>query len=270
MSVILIIFKWLFIVLGVFLLITATIIAIFDDTPDRWFGIVPLAIFGGGFAFSGYVINTKKESIEVDSSSAVASKLSLNLNEKQLTKSLLDAELRHKKQVRDYQYSKQQVFGKAFQAMESVDVVETTKNIDTLISRYDFLNTLIPELIIASHHNRYSKDVQEVVDHYKQMYYDKTPTHSQLILLLKPIEFDLETFGLESVYNCTIRFYQFQLTQIDVLKTENGKKARYKKLIENIRISKEYIYEHFLSPKDFEKYYDHLSNIENELNDKLI
>ena len=97
------------------------------------------------------------------------------------------------------------------------------------------------------------------------MYYDKTPSQIQLIGLLKPKEFDLISFYCFSIYNCTLRNYNTQIDEIEKLKTEKGKKGRFKKLLENIHQSKSLMLNECVSSQDFDEFYNKLKFLEFEI-----
>ena len=196
--------------------------------------------------------------------------MTIGVDEKTLANLFEKAHQENQQKIKDYRYVEEFVQVKIFQALESIEILETTKNLDTLQSRYDFLGILFRELNLASYTLRYPNDLQTALDNYKQMYYDKIPTQVQLVGLLKPNEFDMDTFYSNAIYNCFMRHYEFQMKQISVLKTENGKKGRFKKLQESARTASDLILKDCISSTDFHKLHNHLKKIEKELFSKSL
>jgi ABC-type multidrug transport system fused ATPase/permease subunit len=174
------------------------------------------------------------------------------------------------RKLNNFYYSRENIQRKVFQTLETIEIIETTKNLDTLISRYDFLNKVYVEVKFASIYPNYVPDFQIALDNYKQMYYDKIPSQTQLTAIVKPNDFDMKTFYSEAIYNCFIRNYEFQIQQIELLKTENGKKGRYIKLQENASTSVDLILKNCADAENFHELQNKLREIEKDLRLKTL
>ena len=266
--------KIILIIVGAFITIPVLLILFFDDTPEKWFAIIPFTLIGGFILLVGIKLKATAEPKRVISSTFEQTvpnqtTMTTTIDEKALTELYHKAQKEKQTQIKNYRYQKETVIGKIYQALESIEIIETTKNIDTLESRYNFLQPLFQELKLASHTPRYTNDVQVALDQYKQMYYDKTPTQIQLTGLLKPTSFDMNTFYCNSIYNCFMKHYKTQIKEIAVLKTESGKKGRYKKLYDSVIKAKELMYEDCLSAINFDDLYQNLEEKEYQLQDFL-
>jgi len=266
--------KVVLLAVGTIIIFIILLIALFDNTPDKWYAIIPFLFIGVPILLVGLKMKTKIEtkSVAKTSFSQNASNkttMTTTIDKSALTDIYVKSQKEKQTKIKNYHYLKENIIGKVYQALESIEIIETTKNIDTLESRYNFLQQLFQELKIASYTPRYANDVQTALDQYKQMYYDKTPTKTQLVGLLKPIEFDMDTFYCSSIYNCFIRHYETQINEISLLKTEKGKKGRYGKLYESVLKSKELIYNECLSSINFDELYQSLEQYENELESKM-
>jgi hypothetical protein len=133
------------------------------------------------------------------------------------------------------------------QVLESIDIAQTTKNIDTLISRLNFLNKVFRELLEAYNTKDYRSETLKTIDNYKQLYYDRELSENQLVAVTNPLGFKLDLFQSWSVYHCFKLNYEFQISEASKLKTERGKLGRYKKLQENLELTKSLIIGDFKS-----------------------
>ena len=89
--------------------------------------------------------------------------------------------------------SKKQIpmVGAAIQTMESLYILATSKNIETIKGRYDFILTLIPTLRTAKSNSQYSAIIQTALGQFKTMYPTSVPQEYQLSVLSNPETFDL-------------------------------------------------------------------------------
>jgi hypothetical protein len=270
--------KIILIIVGVFITLPVLLILFFDDTPEKWYAIIPFTLIGGLILLVGIKLKAKAEpkpepkkvvTTTFEQTAPNQTTMTTTIDEKALTELYHKTQKEKQAQIKNYRYQKETVIGKIYQALESIEIIETTKNIDTLESRYNFLLQLFQELKLASYTPRYVNDVQVALDQYKQMYYDKTPTQIQLVGLLKPKDFDMVTFYCNSIYNCFIKHYETQMKEIAILKTESGKKGRYKKLYESVLKAKQLMYDDCLGAINFEDLYQNLEEKEYQLEDFL-
>ena len=136
-------------------------------------------------------------------------------------------------------YFSMSIQGVGLQVLETVYIIATTKNFDTLKSRYELLVERIATLRNAESNRLYSVDVNTSIETYKSMYYDRPLQDIQLSTLLKPNGFDVQSFYCEALVNCIKRFVEEQTNEISGLKSENAKTKRRAKVIDKIHLSKD-------------------------------
>jgi len=134
-------------------------------------------------------------------------------------------------EIKSFEYIQANIEQRGLQMLESAEILRTTKNLDTLISRFKFVNTFYDDLVKASHKSRYKQDVQASLDNYKSMNYDKTPHEQEVALLFYPSHDDLRKFYEYCVYKCFLRFCLVQNTEILKLKRDDAKKRRMAKIV---------------------------------------
>jgi hypothetical protein len=128
--------------------------------------------------------------------------------------------------------------GVALQVLESVHIIATTKNIDTLKGRYELLLERVATLRNAETNRLYSADINASIETYKSMYHDRMLTDLQLSAVSKPTQFNVRSFYCEALVSCTKRFVEEQSNEISGMKSENAKTRRKAKIMEKIQICK--------------------------------
>lgn len=123
----------------------------------------------------------------------------------------------------------------AIQTMESLYILATSKNIETIKGRYDFLLTLIPILTSAKNNTKYSAFIDSALDQFKTTYPASVPQEYQLSVLSNPEAFDLNEFYCTSLVTAIKRFYGKQFEEITALKKEAAKRNRIERVIKTIR-----------------------------------
>ena len=123
----------------------------------------------------------------------------------------------------------------AIQVMETFYIIATSKNIDTIRGRYDFLLTIIPTLKSGKNDPQYSTFVQMALEQFKTIHPASVPQDYQLAVLSSPDGFDLNEFYCNSLVNAMERFCAEQAEEIKALKKETAKAKRTAKVIETIR-----------------------------------
>lgn len=122
---------------------------------------------------------------------------------------------------------------KGMQLLESLYIIQTTKNLDILQSRIEFINQIYKTFIInAEYPERYRIDTYRAIDEYKVRYYDRTPTEEQLFCIVSP-DFDkLNFFYSISIADCCERYVNFQNEQLKLLKRQSAIDNRIKDIID--------------------------------------
>lgn len=134
--------------------------------------------------------------------------------------------------IANFLYDPMQVQRQGIQLLESINILNNTKNIDTLKGRYEFIKKLYDYFINASYNKRYLTDIQKAIDEYKTMYYDKILKDFELSLIIKPDNQKLNSYYGECLMNCFMLYYDEQKKQIQTLKMQNAKERRLEKIIE--------------------------------------
>ena len=158
--------------------------------------------------------------------------MTISLNEENLMALLKQKQQQREAEIRIFNYVPMVIQRNGIQLLESINILNTTKNLDTLIGRYNFIIKNYDDFIKASNNKRYISDIQLAIDQYKTMYYEKILKDFELRLLVTPNFEDLKNYYLECLFNSFNGFYKEQIEQIENLKKEDAKKKRKDKIIE--------------------------------------
>lgn len=123
------------------------------------------------------------------------------------------------------------------QVLESISIIETTANMATLISRYDFLVDKL-QSIYETYKNdevEYILAQTQAIAMYKQRYYDKQMSDYVEVIIKQP-EVDLKEFYSKNIIRCLSAFSDKMEREINSLKTEKAKKRRQENIIECVTI----------------------------------
>jgi hypothetical protein len=123
----------------------------------------------------------------------------------------------------------------AIQTMETLYILATSKNIDTVKGRYEFLLTVVPTLKSAKVHPQYATLIQGALDQFKTMYPASVPQDYQLAVLSNPDTFDASEFYCTSLLNAIKRLCEKQAEEIKALKKEAARTKRVSKVIDTIK-----------------------------------
>jgi hypothetical protein len=123
----------------------------------------------------------------------------------------------------------------AIQTMESLYILSTSKNVETIKSRYDFLLTVLPTLQSTKNNPQYSSIIKMTLDQFKTMYPNSVPKDYQLSALSNPETFNVNDFYCKSLVDTIKRFCEKQSEEIKSLKKEGAKNKRISKVIETIK-----------------------------------
>jgi len=148
------------------------------------------------------------------------------------------------------------------QVLESVYIIATSKNIDTIISRHDFLLQRISTLKQGQSNFQYSDCVQLTIEHYKKMYYDRPLQDYQISILSNPSSFNINEFYCTSLANSMKRFCAEQIEEINAMKKETAKTKRAEKVIGVINKTKIELQTKCLSSSYYPTALSELENLE--------
>jgi len=187
--------------------------------------------------------------------------MTIDLNQENLVKLYKQNQREREQEIKNFNYQLFQIQRQGIQLLESLNILHTTKNIDTLKSRYEFIQKMYDDFIEASYKKRYISDIQVAVDEYKTMYYDKIINDFELKLLVKPENENLTDYYSECLYNCFNQFVEEQEYQIANLKREDAKKRRKGKIVS---VANEIIAEFDKNGSDKEKYKKYIKTIQDK------
>jgi hypothetical protein len=170
--------------------------------------------------------------------------------------------------VKTSNFNSNEIQNRGIQVLESINVIDNTKNSDTIKSRFEFLGKLYPDFIIAATEKRYISDIQVAIDEYKSRYYDKILNDYEVELLVKPSLEKLSIFYAESLMKCFDRFLKEQFEQIGNLKRQNAIEKRLEKIIDVANEIASEITSHGNSSVNFEEYIEQIEKIREETYNK--
>ena len=152
------------------------------------------------------------------------------------------------------------------QVLESSYIIASSKNIDTIISRYEFLLVRTATLKQEQNNPAYSSCAQLVTDRYKELYYDRPLQDYQLSILSNPTGFDIGGFYCNSIVNAMKRFCGEQIEDINGMKKENAKIKRSAKVLETISKTKTELQTKCSAVTSYSTALNELNNLETTFN----
>ena len=118
------------------------------------------------------------------------------------------------------------------QSLETIHVMETTINIDVLVGRMDLLSHLKTSLAEIDKTYLYNSAVNDGIEFYKNMYYNRDVTKVQLDFITSPATFNDEPFIACNIYRCFSQYCQKMKNEMETLKTNSAKEKRRDKIID--------------------------------------
>lgn len=152
------------------------------------------------------------------------------------------------------------------QVLESSYIIATSKNIETIKSRHEFLLQRIVSLKQGQSNTQYSDCVQLTTEHYKTFYYARPLQDYQLTILSNPNGFDLNNFYCNSLVNAMKRFCGEQTAEINAMKKETAKAKRAAKVLETIKTTKNELQIKCSTASSYSTALAELENIESTFN----
>jgi hypothetical protein len=131
----------------------------------------------------------------------------------------------------------------AIQAAESLYIIATSKNIETIKGRYSFLlaipagtdTSVLGTLKRGQSNPQYSEYIQMAIDQYKTIHPNAVLQDYQLAVLSNPNTFNVNEFYCSSLVNAIKRFCEKESEEIDALKKEAAKAKRISKIVDTIK-----------------------------------
>jgi hypothetical protein len=157
--------------------------------------------------------------------------------------------------------------GLFFQLLESLEIIKTSKNIDIIIGRYDFVKELCSGLAAHSSNQVYKNSFFAVVEQYKQMYYDKLIFQEQVSIAENPQDINqLNEFYADNLFRALTVNVANHYEAIAGMKQKKAIQGRYQKIIELCELVKEHI--KALSIQEKNKYLEEIFSIRREASTK--
>lgn len=161
-----------------------------------------------------------------------------------------------------YDFSALDIQLAGMQVLESTYLIATSKNIDTIISRYSFLIQRIETLKGGQSNPQYSSCIQFSKEKYKTVYYNRELQDYQLSILLNPSRFDLDDFYCNSLVNAINRYCQEQKIGINGMKSESAKVKRVAKDLAKIKLVKDELQRRCINASSYSKKLVEIENLE--------
>lgn len=138
--------------------------------------------------------------------------------------------------------------GNGIQLLESIQIIATTHNVQTLDSRIKYIIPLYERFLANSRFEIYDDIVGMAIEQYRMKYPDRTLTNNQLLLIKVPDRNDLLSFISQSISGSYTRYVRLQQEQINGLVRQSAKEKRYT----TIKVQREEflaLYERYAIPK---------------------
>ncbi len=169
------------------------------------------------------------------------------------------------------------------QALETAYIIATSKNIETIKSRYSFLLTVsempqeqfvtinpilsvLDTLKKGQSNPDYTTYIQMACESYTASYYDRPLQDYQLNLVSNPNSFDLNNFYCNSLVNAMKRFCGEQKEEINAMKKEAAKAKRAAKVLDTISTTKTELQSKCSTAPSYSNALSELQNLETNFN----
>lgn len=129
----------------------------------------------------------------------------------------------------------------SIQFLESTYLLDNSRNIDTIQSRVQFLETVVERLIPIGNLPDYKFYVQVGIDDYKIRYQNRLPTQENISGLIEPSVFNFQNYYIKSLVSGLKRYIEAQFEEIQFLKTSGSKDKRLSKVIREVLKSKNFL-----------------------------
>ncbi|MBK7360627.1 MAG: hypothetical protein IPI96_15685 [Saprospiraceae bacterium] len=168
-------------------------------------------------------------------------------------------------QVFNGDYTPENIQRIGLQVLETIHFIGTSKAIDTIIGRYAFLLEILDTLKNGQNNSRYLSDIQECIDMYKLMYYDKMIQDYELALVISPNNFDLIDFYCKALFDAFKSNYEEHSETIKLLKREKAIANRKNKIKEIAKLTIDELNNNCSSAASFSSVITELGMIEIEI-----
>jgi len=161
------------------------------------------------------------------------------------------------------QYSSMTLQHLTIQFLETIYILDNSKNVETIHSRIQFLETVFEKLTQLSSLPGYQYYTQVGIDDYKVRYQNRIPTEENIAGLSNPMLFNFQKYCINSAISGLQRHINDQLEEIQFLKSKGSKDKRLSKVINAVLITKNFIEMKYV---DSEFYQNAIFEIESLIN----
>lgn len=130
-----------------------------------------------------------------------------------------------------------------FQAFETAQIIESSKNLETIFSRYEFFEKLMNELGSVVIVQRLATDITKVLDEYRSLYYNTIITDTQLYIVSHPNDVkNRNEWYWANLVRALQDFANAQIEQCAGLKQMKAIERRIQKILDTAELTKEELY----------------------------
>jgi hypothetical protein len=153
----------------------------------------------------------------------------------------------------------------SIQFLETLFILENSKNVETIQNRIEFLEMLTDKLRGLSNDSDYQYYIQFGVDDYCVRYFNRNPSEIDLSRLGSPECFELDSYCINAIIDGLRRFVEEQIDEIHFLKGNAAKEKRISKVSHNILSARNYLQMKYCESKYYALGIDEIEKIINEI-----
>ncbi len=151
------------------------------------------------------------------------------------------------------------------QFLETVYILDNSKNGETIQSRIQFLETIVEKLIKLCSLPDYQYYTQIGIDDYKVRYLNRIPTEENIAGLSNPISYNFQKYCINSVILGLQKHVNDQIEEIQFLKSKGSKDKRLSKEIHAVLITKNFIEMKYAESEFYRNAINEIERIVNKL-----
>jgi hypothetical protein len=129
-------------------------------------------------------------------------------------------------------YNAENIKRLAFRFLESMHIIENSNSPDTVYGRLQLMESMQKELENYKNQPRYLSDIQEGIDLFKSLHYEKIPSQMSLFILTSKDITNLDEVYCVNIFNSFGRQFKNHVSEYRSLKRKEAKISRKEKLLE--------------------------------------
>jgi hypothetical protein len=164
------------------------------------------------------------------------------------------------------------ILSSSIQFLETLYILENSKNIETIQNRIDFLETVTNRLRNSSNNPEYRNITQQAVDNYKVRYINRILSEKDLTRLNNLENFDLESYSFKVILTGLQKYIDEQHDEIVSVKNRSSKERRISKVMNTTLMVRNFIQMKYSKSKSYteeisilEKITDKIKEINNSI-----